>query len=334
VKQTLEGKNQIVNIGNIDYNFEYEDRIITTPKHYAYVKIAEGCNNNCSYCIIPKLRGRFRSRDIKSILKEVEMLVSKGVKEIILVAQDTTMYGIDIYGKKMLSALLNEIEKVEGIEWIRLMYAYPEEINDELINTIKHSRKICHYLDMPLQHISNNILKKMKRRSTKEQITALIEKIRIEIPDIIIRTSLIVGFPSESEEDFNELKEFIKNYKLDRVGIFAYSAEEGTLAAEMDEQIDDEIKNMRKEMLMGIQSKISSEKNKSLVGKKLRVIIEGLTKENKFYGRSYGDAPEIDQTVFVNNSTHEMKIGSISEILITKAYTYDLVGDEYYESGK
>lgn len=334
VKNTLEGKNGIVNIGNIDYNFDYMDRIITTPQHYAYIKIAEGCDNSCSYCIIPTLRGKFRSRKIESIVNEAKGLVNRGVKEIILVAQDTTMYGKDIYGKKMISELLQELEKVNGIEWIRLMYAYPEEITDELIETIKISKKICHYFDMPIQHISNNILNKMKRRSTKEQITSLIDRIRNEIPDVIIRTSIIVGFPNESDKDYNELKDFIKNYKLDRVGIFTYSAEEGTSAALMEGQIKDEIKIKRKNELMSIQSKISLEKNKMLIGKKVNIMIEGLSSEEKYYGRSYGDAPQVDQTVFVDKSEKLLKLGDVVKIIITKAYTYDLVGDVYYESSK
>ena len=334
VKSTIESKNQIVNIGNIDYDFGYEDRMLTTPKHYAYVKIAEGCDNSCSYCIIPKLRGKFRSKKMEDVIMEVQKLGINGVKEIILVAQDSTMYGKDIYGEKMLPELLSKLDKIDGIEWIRLMYAYPEEITDELIHTIKLSRKICHYFDMPIQHISNNILNKMKRRSTKEQITKLIEKIKYEIPDVIIRTSIIVGFPSESEGDFNELKDFIKQYKLDRVGIFTYSAEDGTLAALMEEQIPEDIKNKRKDTLMEIQSKISLEKNKMLIGKNISIMVEGLSKEEKYYGRSFGDAPEIDQTIFIENCSGVIKFGDIVKVKVTKAYTYDLVGDEYYESSK
>lgn len=334
VKNSIDNNSQITDFGNINYDFDYEERIITTPKHYAYLKIAEGCDNNCSYCIIPKLRGKYRSRRMEGIVREAVDLVSKGVKEIILVAQDTTMYGKDIYGKKMLSTLLSELDKINGLEWIRIMYAYPEEITDELINIIKISKKICHYFDMPIQHISNSILNKMKRRSTKEQIIALINKMRKEIPDVIIRTSIIVGFPEESEDLYNELKDFIKGYKLDRVGIFTYSPEEGTLAAEMENQISEEIKSKRKNELMNIQNKISLEKNKMLIGKKISIMIEGISNEGKYYGRSYGDAPEIDQNVFIENTNINLEIGIIIEVTIIKAFAYDLVGDVYYEFSK
>jgi ribosomal protein S12 methylthiotransferase len=336
VKETLEGKDKIVNIGNIDYSFDNdnEDRIITTPKHYAYIKIAEGCDNNCTYCIIPQLRGKFRSKKLENIINEATKLVQSGVKEIILVAQDTTMYGKDIYGEKMLPKLLKELEKIEDLEWIRLMYTYPEEITDELIQTIKESKKICHYLDMPIQHVSNSILHSMKRMSTQQHLYLLIDKIRHEIPDIKIRTSIIVGFPGETDADYKELSSFIQNYKLDRVGIFTYSAEEGTVAAKMENQVAENIKVKRKDDLMKIQSKISLEKNKMLIGEKLSIIIEGMSKENKYYGRSYGDAPEIDQTIFVENFSDKIEIGSIVQVLITRAYTYDLVGDVYYEFSK
>lgn len=334
VQETLEGKRGIVKMDNINYNLNYEDRIITTPSYFAYVKIAEGCDNNCTYCIIPKLRGNFRSRNIESILKEVEILASKGVKEVILVAQDTTRYGIDIYGKKMLTDLLTEIEKVDGIEWIRIMYSYPEEITDEMIDFVKHSKKVCNYFDMPMQHISNRILKLMGRKSTKEKIIELVKKIKQEIPDSIIRTSLIVGFPGETEDDFNQLKDFIEQYKLDRVGIFSYSAEEGTSAAIMDTQINDELKENRKKTLMQLQSKISLEKNEKLIGKTIDVIIEGKSQNGQYYGRSQWDAPEIDQQIFINNSDIQLEKGNIFKVKITKAYTYDLIGDVIYESCK
>lgn len=330
-KNTLEGKDGIVNTGNLDYNFDYEDRMLTTPKHFAYIKIAEGCDNSCSYCIIPKLRGKFRSRKMEGILKEAKELSLKGVKELVLVAQDTTMYGWDLYGRKALPELLRQLEEIEGIEWIRLMYTYPEEITSELIETMKNSTKICHYFDMPIQHISNTILNKMKRRSTKEHITTLIENIRREIPDIILRTSIIVGFPGETDKDYEILKDFIKNYKLDRVGIFTYSAEEGTEAATMEDQIAPEIMEKRKHELMSIQSKISLEKNKVLIGKKVSIIVEGVSNDSKYYGRSYGDAPEIDQTIFIENSKVEINTGDIIEVLVKKAFTYDLVGDVYNE---
>ncbi|MCX7951787.1 MAG: 30S ribosomal protein S12 methylthiotransferase RimO [Clostridiales bacterium] len=333
VNNILNGKNKIVKVGNIDYNLEYKERILTTPMHFAYVKIAEGCNNNCSYCIIPKLRGKFRSRNIDSIVNEVKDLANKGVKEIILVAQDTTMYGIDIYKRKALPELIKEIENVNGIEWIRIMYAYPEEITDELIETIKNCKKVCHYFDMPIQHISNNILKAMNRRTTKENILEKINKIKTSIPDAIIRTSLIVGFPGETEEDFNELVEFLKEFKLDRVGIFEYSQEEGTRAAEMENQIPSEVKLKRKEILMKIQSKINKEKNNSSVGKEFIVMVEGQVDNGTYVGRTYADAPEIDQLVYFK-STKKIKNGEFIKVKITKAYNYDLIGVDSDEFGQ
>ncbi|WP_341465366.1 MULTISPECIES: 30S ribosomal protein S12 methylthiotransferase RimO [Caloramator] len=333
VNNILKGNNKIVKVGNINYNLEYNERILSTPNHYAYLKIAEGCNNNCSYCIIPQLRGRYRSRKIEDIIKEAKQLANIGVKELIIVAQDTTMYGIDIYKKKSLSMLLKEIEKIEGIEWIRVMYSYPEEIDDELIETIKNSQKICRYFDMPIQHISDKILKLMNRRTTKQKILNVIDNIRKNIPDAVIRTSLIVGFPNETDDDFNELVEFIKEYKLDRVGIFEYSQEEGTRAALLDNQISDEVKTYRKEKLMKIQSKIALEKNMKLIGNEVNVIIDGKTNEGMYFGRTYADAPEIDQTVYFDASK-DYNRGDIVSVKITKAYNYDLLGVDVNEFSK
>lgn len=334
VKRTLEGESAIGEFSNINYRLEYENRIVTTPGHYAYVKIAEGCNNNCSYCIIPKLRGGFRSRTIEDIIDEIRNLGQNGVKEIILVAQDTTLYGIDIYKKKMLTRLIEEIEKIPEIKWIRLMYSYPEEISDELIAHMKKSRKLCHYFDMPMQHISNKILNAMRRKNSSQNTKKLIDKIRMEIPDIVIRTTLIVGFPGETEEDFMELRDFLKEYKLDRVGVFTYSQEEDTDAALMSNQVPNEIKEERKKVLMELQNSISLENNKKLIGRKIQVIIDGKTNENQFYGRSYGDSPEIDQQVFINKKFNDLEKGDILNVIIKKAYTYDLLGDVEYESCK
>ncbi|MCX7885391.1 MAG: 30S ribosomal protein S12 methylthiotransferase RimO [Caloramator sp.] len=334
VKETLNDKYGIVKTDNLNYNFEYEERILTTPNHYAYVKIAEGCDNHCSYCIIPKLRGRFRSRKMENIIYEVNELSKKGVKEIILVAQDTSMYGIDIYGKKMLPQLLKNLESINGIQWIRIMYCYPEKITDELIEIIAKSNKICHYFDIPIQHISNNILRQMKRASTEEEIISKINSIRKKIPDAIIRTSIIVGFPGEEEEDFNKLKEFLTNYKLDRVGVFIYSPEEDTPAAAMPNQVDDKTKIKRRDILMKLQSQISFDKNSKLIGKSVDVIIDGKTKNNQYYGRTYGDAPEIDQQVIINSDKKDIIIGTIVKVKILKAYTYDLIGVVYNESCK
>lgn len=334
VKRTLEGEKAISEFNNINFTLEYENRILTTPSHYAYVKIAEGCNNNCSYCIIPKLRGHFRSRSIEDIVKEVVGLANNGVREVILVAQDTTMYGIDIYKRKMLTELISEIEKIENIKWIRLMYSYPEEITKELISFMKDSRKLCHYFDIPMQHISSNILKAMRRKSSGHDIKKIIKDIRREIPDAIIRTSLIVGFPGETMEDFKELEDFLREYNLDRFGVFTYSREEDTTAAAMENQIPDKVKEERKEKLMKLQNSISLENNKKLVGKRIEVIIDGKTKEGQLYGRSYGDAPEIDGQVFINRKTEDLNIGDIISVNITKAYNYDLLGDVENESCK
>ena len=334
VRRTLEGEKAISEFNNINFSLEYENRILTTPSHYAYVKIAEGCNNNCSYCIIPKLRGHFRSRSIEDIICEVKGLAQNGISEIILVAQDTTMYGIDIYKRKMLTELLSEIEKIDDVKWIRLMYSYPEEITNELISFMKKSKKLCHYFDIPMQHISSNILKAMRRKSSGHNIKDLIINIRREIPDAVIRTSLIVGFPGESEEDFKELEDFLREYKLDRVGVFAYSREEDTSAAAMENQISNEIKEARRQKLMKLQNSISLENNKKLVGKIIEVIIDGCTNEGQFYGRSYGDAPEIDGQVFINRKIDDLARGDIINVRVTKAYNYDLIGDVEYESCK
>lgn len=334
INEIINKNNKITRLGEIDYRLEYEKRILTTPSHFAYVKIAEGCSNNCSYCIIPKLRGKYRSKNIDDILKEVKELALQGVKEIILVAQDTSMYGVDIYKKKMLSELLKRIEDVEGIEWIRVMYSYPEEISDELIKTVKDSKKILSYFDIPLQHINNDILKSMRRRITKEEIIKLIEKIRFEIPDAIIRTTLIVGYPGETEKEFNELKDFLTQYRLDRVGIFTYSSEEDTPAALLPNQVDDSIKVERRDILMKLQAGISLINNKGLIGKIIDVIIDGRRNKSTYYGRTYGDSPDIDQQIIVNSKKDNLNTGDILKVKISKGYMYDLLGDVYYESSK
>lgn len=333
INNNSKGEALIENTKKINYNLNYEERILTTPSHYAYIKIAEGCNNNCSFCIIPKIRGRFRSRSMESILNEAEHLAASGVKELILVAQDTTMYGNDIYGKPSLAELLQKIDRIEGFKWIRIMYFYPEEITKELIETIKNSKKICHYFDMAIQHISNKILHNMGRRGTKEEILSNLQYIKRELPDAVIRTSLIVGFPGETEEDFKELKDFLNEYKLDRVGVFTYSREENTRAYDMKDQISEKVKNKRKNELMELQSRISLEKNSHLVNKAIDVIIDG--KDKQYYGRTYGDAPDIDQEVYINSdSNYKLKAGDIVRIKIVKAYTYDLLGVVDYESCK
>ena len=335
INNNSKGEATIENTDKINYNLNYEERILTTPSHYAYIKIAEGCNNNCSFCIIPKIRGRYRSRSMESIISEAVHLAESGIKELILVAQDTTMYGKDIYGKQSLPLLLQKLEKIEGIKWIRIMYFYPEEITEDLIKTIKNSNKICHYFDMAIQHISNNILYNMGRRGRKEDIIGNIQLIKKEIPDAVIRTSLIVGFPGENEEDFNELKDFLNEYKLDRVGVFTYSKEENTRAFSMKNQISEKVKIERKNAIMKLQSKISQEKNSRVINKVIDVIIDGKDKNEQYYGRTYGDAPEIDQEVYINSDSNcKLKAGDIVKVKIKDAYTYDLLGVVDYESCK
>lgn len=321
------------------YSFNYSnsiinegERILTTESHTAYLRISEGCDNFCTYCVIPKIRGRYRSRDIENILKEAKSLAEQGVKEIILVAQDTTRYGIDIYKKKMLPDLIREISKIEKIEWIRILYCYPEELTDELIDEIATNTKVCNYLDIPIQHISNEILKPMGRRGRKEEIVANLNKLREKVKDIAIRTSIIVGFPGETDENFEELKEFIKETKFDKLGVFTYSQEEGTPAAVMENQIDEQIKIKRKEELMILQQGISKEINASKVGRVYKVIVEG-KEDNLWYGRSYEMAPQIDGLVYFESSKIFNK-GTIVNVKIMNSYEYDLMGVVWDESCK
>ncbi|NMM65706.1 30S ribosomal protein S12 methylthiotransferase RimO [Clostridium sp. P21] len=320
------------------YSCEYRDvgvnegnRILTTPSHTAYIRIGEGCNNFCTYCIIPKIRGKYRSRSMESILKEAKSLATQGVKEIILVAQDTTMYGIDIYGKKVLNKLISKLSEIEDIEWIRILYCYPEEITDELIEEIANNPKVCKYLDIPLQHISNNVLKTMGRRGTREQIVGNINKLREKVKNIVLRTSIIVGFPGETEEDFKELKDFIKEAKLDKLGVFKYSKEEGTPAFLMKNQIDEKVKESREEELMSIQQGISKEINSNKIGRIYKVLVEG--KEEEWYGRSYEMSPEIDGLIYFN-CDKKLEIGSIVNVKITHSLEYDLIGVVCDESCK
>ncbi|GAA0069373.1 30S ribosomal protein S12 methylthiotransferase RimO [Clostridium sardiniense] len=329
-KENMEDKFTEVNYS--DDNINEGERVLTTDKSTAYLRIAEGCNNFCTYCIIPKIRGKFRSREMESILKEAEGLAKKGVKELILIAQDTTLYGSDLYGKKSLHILLNKLSKIEGIKWIRVLYCYPEEIYDDLITEMATNDKVLKYLDLPIQHISNNILKLMGRKTTKEDIINKIDKLRREIPQIALRTSLIVGFPNETEDDFNELKEFLKEHKLEKVGVFKYSREEGTPAAIMDMQIDEEIKEIREKELMLIQSEISKEINSLKIGNIYDILVEGYNGEY-YYGRNYEMAPEIDGNVFFTKHCPVDK-GDIVEVKIEKNTEYDLIGVGMCESCK
>ena len=308
------------------------ERILTTNSHTAYLRIAEGCNNFCTYCIIPKIRGKFRSRSKESILAEANSLVNQGVKEIILIAQDLTNYGEDLYGKNQLHVLVNELSEIEGLEWIRLLYCYPEEITDELIEVIANNPKVMKYLDLPIQHISNNILKMMARKTNKETIIDKIDLLREKVPGITLRTSLIVGFPGETEEDFNELCSFLKDYKLDNVGVFTYSQEEGTAAAKLPNQIDEDVKIKRKETLMNIQRGIVRDLNKLKIGNIYDTIIDGSTGEY-YIGRNYEMAPEIDGLIYITKGK-VLKKGDIIKVKITNIMEYDLVGDVWNESSK
>lgn len=315
-----------------DRNINDGERILTTASHTAYIRIAEGCNNFCTYCIIPKIRGKFRSRDIESILNEAKLLSESGVKEIILVAQDTTMYGTDIYNEKRLHILLRELSKIEKIKWIRLLYCYPEEIYDELIDEIANNEKVLKYLDIPIQHISSRILKLMGRKVNKEDIINIIDKLRNKINNIVLRTSLIVGFPDENENDFNELKEFLTEYKLDKVGVFSYSQEENTPAAEMSNQISEEIKQKREKEIMLLQRGISASINKLKINNIYDILVEGYNGKN-YYGRSFEMAPEVDGKV-IFKSDQDIQIGSFIKIKVTSCMDYDLVGVVSYESCK
>lgn len=329
-KENMEDKFTEVNYS--DENINEGERVLTTESSTAYIRIAEGCNNFCTYCIIPKIRGKFRSREMDSIIKEAKGLASKGVKELILIAQDTTLYGSDIYGKKSLHILLKELSKIDEIKWIRVLYCYPEEIYDDLIDEIAVNDKVVKYLDLPIQHISNNILKLMGRKTTKEDIINKIDKLRDRVPGIALRTSLIVGFPNETEEDFKELKDFLLEYKLDKVGVFKYSREEGTPAAKMDGQVDEEVKDIRENELMLTQREISNEINSLKVGKIYDILVEGYNGEY-YYGRNYEMAPEIDGSVLFTRHCAINK-GDFTQVRIERNTEYDLIGVGMCESCK
>jgi ribosomal protein S12 methylthiotransferase len=320
------------------YSCNYSDsvinegkRILTTNVSTAYLRIGEGCDNFCTYCIIPKIRGKYRSRTIESILEETKQLVRQGVKEIILVAQDTTRYGIDIYGTKKLPQLIKKISEVKGVEWIRILYCYPEEITEELVHEIAKNSKVCKYLDIPIQHISDDILKLMGRKGRKEEIISNLNMLRDKVENITIRTSIIVGFPGESEENFNELKEFIEEIKFDKLGVFKYSQEEGTPAAEMEKQVDEATKRKREEELMLLQQKISKEINKRKIGRIYKVIVEG--KEEMWYGRNQEMSPNIDGLIYFK-SDNNIQIGTMVYVKITDSSEYDLIGVVCHEPCK
>lgn len=302
------------------------DRIVTTPGYYEYLKIAEGCDKHCTYCVIPKVRGSFRSFPIEYLVNQTKKLVEGGVKEIILVAQETTLYGVDLYGKKSLPKLLHNLGLIEGLEWIRILYCYPEEINDELIEAIKNEPKVCHYLDMPIQHASDNILKRMGRRTSKQELTDIVAKLRREIPDIALRTTLITGFPGETDVDREEVMQFIDECEFDRLGVFTYSREEDTVAAQMPDQIDEEIKEKYRDELMQLQQEISADRSAAMIGRIVRVMIEGfIPEDNTYVGRSYKDAPNVDGLVFVE-CDRELMSGDFIDVKITGSTEYDLIG--------
>lgn len=302
-------------------------RVVTTGGHYAYLKIAEGCEKNCTYCIIPKVRGKFRSVPIEVLLKEAEELVENGVKELILVAQETTLYGKDLYGEKSLPRLLKELAKIQGLYWIRILYCYPEEITEELVDVIRTEEKVCNYLDIPIQHASDPILRRMGRRTNQAQLREKIEKLREAIPDICLRTTLITGFPGETEDDHERLMCFVDEMEFDRLGVFTYSPEEDTPAAGFADQVDEEIKSDRQAEIMELQQEIAFDKAADMTGRCVMVMIEGkVADENAYVGRTYKDAPNVDGLVFVNTDL-DLMTGDFVPVKITGSYEYDLIGE-------
>ena len=325
IDETLKGNRVVIKGDETIYDASVP-RIPTTPKHTAYVKIAEGCNNRCAFCAIPLIRGKYRSRKLEDIVAEVRNLADKGVREIVLIAQDTTNYGHDIYGEPRLAQLLRELCKVEGIKWIRTLYNYPRFLNDELIEVMATEEKIVKYVDIPLQHASNEVLRRMRRPDTKEQITALLKKLRERVPGVVIRSTFIVGFPGETEEQFQELKDFIQEQRFDHAGFFTYSKEEDTPAANMDGQVDDDVMQDRYHEIKAVQSLISQEINESLVNQVLEVIVEGHTEDGTSYGRSYRQADDVDDLVYIEDDTTS-KVGDIVKVRILQGFTEDLVGE-------
>ena len=302
-------------------------RLVTTGGHFAYLKIAEGCDKHCTYCIIPKIRGNFRSVPMERLLKEAQDLAEQGVKELILVAQETTLYGKDLYGEKSLPKLLRELCKISGIRWIRILYCYPEEITDELIQVMKEEPKICHYLDLPIQHANDTILKRMGRRTSKQELIDIVQKLRKEILDICLRTTLITGFPGETQEQHEEVMEFIDTLEFDRLGAFTYSPEEDTPAATFEDQIDEEVKEDRQADIMELQQEIAFDKAEDMIGREVLVMIEGkVADENAYVGRTYRDAPNVDGLIFINTDV-ELISGDFAKVKVTGALDYDLIGE-------
>lgn len=302
-------------------------RVVTTGGHYAYLKISEGCNKNCTYCVIPSVRGRYRSVPMEDLIAQAKELVAGGVKELILVAQETTLYGIDLYGEKSLHLLLDELNKIDGLFWIRIMYCYPEEIDDKLIDSIIRNKKVCHYLDLPIQHCNDDILKRMNRKTTKQDIIDITNHLRERIPDITLRTTLICGFPGETEEAHEELMQFVNDMEFDRLGAFAYSPEEGTKACEMPDQVDEDTKADWQADVMELQEEVIFDKNETLKGIETYAFIEGkVADENAYIGRTYRDAPNVDGYIFINTDD-ELMTGDIVKVKVIGAYEYDLIGE-------
>ncbi len=327
IKKVNVGEKNISLVSESSQNMVNTERILSTPSYFAYLKIAEGCDNACTYCTIPSIRGKYKSRTIESLVSEAQKLASYGIKELILVAQDTGYYGKDIYGEFKLHALLRELSNIEGIEWIRILYCYPERINSDLIDEMAKNPKVCHYIDIPIQHADNDILKLMGRKHcNKEKIVEVINALRSAMPNISIRTTLIVGFPKETEQNFNNLLNFVNQMQFEKLGVFTYSKEEGTPAYNLPEQVDEEVKEQRKEQVMLLQKNISFEKNKQKVGKTLKIIVDGfLPEQNVYCGRSYADCYEIDCIVFFE-SEYEIVAGEFVNVLIEDVSEYDLFG--------
>lgn len=328
VEELLDGGQAIMKTGDIDRDLpESMPRALSTPDHYAFLKIAEGCDNLCTYCIIPKLRGKFRSRKMEDILDEAKRLADQGIKELILIAQDTTRYGIDLYGELKLAELLRKLNQVEGLRWIRVQYLYPDVIDDDLLDAVAQSDKVVKYFDMPIQHASNTVLKRMNRRTTGEHIQSVIDRIRVRMPDATLRTTLIVGFPGETEEEFAALEQFVKRAEFDRLGVFPYSQEEDTPAALLPDQVGEDIKLERRDRIMAIQMSISEKKMYQWVGREMEVLVEEVAEPGAIYiGRSRYDAPEVDGVVYVHTD-QELKIGSFVTVKITDAMEYDRIGE-------
>ena len=331
VREALEGKGRN-HYGEPDsVPMALSDRVLTTGGHYAYLKIAEGCNKHCTYCIIPKVRGNYRSVPLEELVTQAGKLVEQGVRELILVAQETTLYGTDLYGRKSLPDLLRKLAKISGIYWIRILYCYPEEITEELIETIAQEPKVCHYLDIPIQHAADEVLKRMGRRTHQEELRQQISRLRERIPDICLRTTLISGFPGETEENFQELYRFVNEMEFDRLGVFTYSQEEDTTAAEMPDQVEEEVKEFRRDELMELQQAISFDKSENMVGRVLEVMVEGkVADEDVYVTRTYRDAPGVDGYLFLNTAAALMT-GDFVRVLVTDYNEYDLIGEMYHE---